>query len=107
MEQNGLAAMLATKRSIGVVPEVDLRKCVTHMAPPSANKAGHSGFETQRRHYQKPKTRVSVALQKRIIVRVAALLLCCCSTGNSSLGDGSSLRLITTQMLYVFVIAVS
>ena len=27
----------------------------------SANKAAHSGFETQRRHYQKSKTRVSVA----------------------------------------------
>ena len=40
----------------------------THTPPPSANKATHSGFETQSRRHQKSQTRVSVALQKRIHV---------------------------------------
>ena len=48
MEENGSAAMLATKRSTGVTPEVNLRKCITHILPPSMNKAAHSGFETQK-----------------------------------------------------------
>ena len=48
--------MLAAKRSAGVAPEVNLGVCVTHMPPSSANKAAHSGFETQRRHHQKSKT---------------------------------------------------
>ena len=45
MEENGLAAMAAAKRSAGVIPEVSLRKCVTCMPPPSANKAAHSDTE--------------------------------------------------------------
>ena len=56
VEEIGLAAMLAAKRSAGVTPEVNLRECVTCMPLPSANKAAHSGFETQRRHHQKSKT---------------------------------------------------
>ena len=56
--------MLATKRSAGVAPEVNLRECVTHMPPHSLNKAAHSGFETQRRHHQKSKTGVSVATKR-------------------------------------------
>ena len=32
-------AMLATKRSAGVAPEVNLRECITCTPPPSANKA--------------------------------------------------------------------
>ena len=59
--------MLATKRSAGVTPEVKLREHVTHMPPYSSNKAAHSGFETQRRHHQKSKTRVSVAPQKGLM----------------------------------------
>ena len=55
MEEIGLAAMLAAKRSAGVAPEVNLIEHVAHMPVPSANKAAHSGFETQRRHYQKSK----------------------------------------------------
>ena len=39
VEETNLAAILATKRSAGVTPEVNLRKGVTHMPPPSANKA--------------------------------------------------------------------
>ena len=50
------ADMLATKRSVGVTPEVNLRECVTPMPPPSVNKVAHSGFETQRRRHQKSKT---------------------------------------------------
>ena len=51
VEENGSAAMLATKRSAGVTPEVNLGECVTGMPPPSTNKAAHSGIETQRRHH--------------------------------------------------------
>ena len=56
MEENGSAAMLATKRLAGVTPEVNLRYYVTYTPPPSVNKATHSGFEIQRRHHQKSKT---------------------------------------------------
>ena len=40
---------------------VNLREHVTRTPPPSANKAAHSGIETQRRRHQKSKTGVSVA----------------------------------------------
>ena len=58
------AAMLVAKRSAGVAPEVNLRERISCMPLPSVNKAGHSGFETQRRRHEKPKTGVSVAPQK-------------------------------------------
>ena len=45
---NGMAAMLATKRSAGVTPEVFLRENVTHMPPPSSNKAAYSGLDVTR-----------------------------------------------------------
>ena len=48
VEDISLVVLLATKRSAGVTPEVNLRKCVTHMSPPSVNKAANSGFEIQR-----------------------------------------------------------
>ena len=67
MDEIGLAAMLATKRLAGVAPEVNLGECVAHTCLPSANKAAHSGFETQRRHHQKSKTGVSVAPQKGLM----------------------------------------
>ena len=67
VEEIGSAAMLATKRSAGVTPEVNLRKCVTCMPLPSGNKAAQSGFETQRRRHQKSKTWVSVASQKELM----------------------------------------
>ena len=51
-------------QKVGVTPEVNLRKHVTCTPLPSANKAAHSGFETQRRHHQKSKTVVSVAPEK-------------------------------------------
>ena len=59
--------MLATKRSAGVTPEVNLRECVTHMPLYSSNKAAHCGFETQRRRHQKSDTGVSVAPQKGLM----------------------------------------
>ena len=61
MEEIGLAAMLATKRLAGFTLELNLS--VIHMPLPSANKATHSGFETQRRYHQKSKTGASVAPQ--------------------------------------------
>ena len=64
MEEDGLAAMLAAKRSAGVALEMNVRECVTHMPLPRVNKATHSCFEMQRRHHQKSKTQVSVASQK-------------------------------------------
>ena len=69
VEENGLAALLATKRLAGVTPEVNPRKHLTRMPLPSMNKTVHSGFEIQRRHHQrrhhqKFKTGVSVAPQK-------------------------------------------
>ena len=68
VEEIGLVAMLAVKRSLGVATEVNHGERVTHMPLPSVNKAVHSGFESQRRHHQKSKTRLSVASQKRTYV---------------------------------------
>ena len=53
--------MLAIYTSKGVTPEVNLSERISYTPLPSANKAAHSGFETQRRHHQKSKTEVSVA----------------------------------------------
>ena len=61
VEEKGSTAMLAVKRLAGVAPELNLNEHVTHTPLPSANKAAHSGFESQRRHYQKSKTGVTVA----------------------------------------------
>ena len=63
--KNSSAAMLATKRSVGVTPEMNIREHVTCIPLPSVNKAAHCGFETQRRLHQKSKTGASVAQQKR------------------------------------------
>ena len=52
------AAMLATKRSAAVAPEVNLRECVTCTPLPSLNKAARSGFETQRRRHLKENVEV-------------------------------------------------
>ena len=62
-----LVAMLAANRSAGVTPEVNLRKCIKHMPPPSVNKGAHSVFETQRRCHQKSKREVSMAPQKGLM----------------------------------------
>ena len=58
---------LATNRLVGVAPEVNLGEHTLGMPLPSANKAAHSGFETQRRRHQKSKTGVSVAPQKGLM----------------------------------------
>ena len=58
---------MAAKMSAGVAPDVNLRECVTHMPPPSSNKAVHSGLETQRRRHQKSEKGVSVAPQKGLM----------------------------------------
>ena len=47
-----LGVILASKRSAGVAPEVNLTESVTHTPPPSTNKAVHYGFETHRRCQQ-------------------------------------------------------
>ena len=47
VEENGSAAMLATKRLAGVTPEVKLSEHVKCTPPPSTNKAAHSGCETK------------------------------------------------------------
>ena len=53
VEGNGLAAILATMGSAGVTQDVNLGEHVVHKPPPNANKAGHSGFETQNGCHQK------------------------------------------------------
>ena len=60
-------AMLAAKMLAGAASGVNVRKCVTHAPPSSANKAAHSGFETQRIHCPKPKTGLSVATQRGLM----------------------------------------
>ena len=55
---------LAIKRSAGTTPEVNFREHTSPMPPSSANKAGHSDFETQSGFHQKSQTVVSVASQK-------------------------------------------
>ena len=67
VDENGLAALLAAKRSASVTPEMSHRECTSCMPPPSANQAVHSGFESQRRHCQKSKTGVSVAPQRTCV----------------------------------------
>ena len=57
VDENGSGAMLTAKRSAGVVPEVNIRECITSLMPlPNANNPHQAGFETQRRHQQMPKT---------------------------------------------------
>ena len=59
-----LAALLAAKKLVGVAPELNLRELISHAPLPSANKGDHSGIETQRRHYRKSKTGISVVPKK-------------------------------------------
>ena len=47
VEEIRLAAMLVTKKSAGVLPDVNLREHVTRTPLPSANKASHCDFETE------------------------------------------------------------
>ena len=66
MEEISLAAVLAARMLAGVASEMNLRKPITH-TPPSTNIVADSGFETQRRHHQNSKTRVSEAPQKELM----------------------------------------
>ena len=58
--------MLATRRSAGVTPEVNLRNPL-YTGNKHASKEIHPGFETQGRSHLKPKTWVSVAAQKELM----------------------------------------
>ena len=64
MKDNRSAAMLAARRLAGITPEDP--EHVTHIPLSSVNKAAHSGFETQVRHYQKSRTGVSVDPEKEL-----------------------------------------
>ena len=50
------------KEVAGVAPEVDLGN-IHNICLHNVNKVAHSGFATQRRHHQKSKTVVPVALE--------------------------------------------
>ena len=69
MGENGLDAMLATKKPVGVAQDMNLLKqiYISHTPQPCVNKTTHSYFETQRRRHHKPKTVVSVAQQKGLM----------------------------------------
>ena len=43
VDENSSAAMLAAKRSAGVIPEVNLREHTSYTSPLHVNKAAHSG----------------------------------------------------------------
>ena len=58
--------MLAIKRSAGIVPELNLRECVTCMPPPSVNKATFQVLKP-RGDIIKSKTGLSVAPQKGLM----------------------------------------
>ena len=53
--------MQAAKRLAGDAPELNFRQCISHMPPPSVNKAAHSGFKTERKSHQNCKTEVSIS----------------------------------------------
>ena len=61
---NRTGCVPAAKRSASVVPEVDLGELYITFALHNANKAAHSGFETQRIDHQKSKIGVTVAPKK-------------------------------------------
>ena len=54
VDENGLAAMLAAKRSVGVTPEVNLREHTSCMPLQCVNKAAHSGFESPKQSISGP-----------------------------------------------------
>ena len=45
VEEISPVAIVATKRLAGVIPEVNLKECETHMPLPSPNKTVHSGLK--------------------------------------------------------------
>ena len=50
MDENGSAAMLATKRLAGVTQQMNLRIAL-HAGDKACKQGDHSGFETQGRHH--------------------------------------------------------
>ena len=58
--------MLATKRSEGVAPEVNLRN-LFYVGDEECKVRDPRWLETQGRHHQKSKTELSVALQKGLM----------------------------------------
>ena len=67
-EENGLATILATKRSAGITPEVNVRECVIYTPLPSVNMAAHSDFETHSRCHQTSKKRVISGPTKELML---------------------------------------
>ena len=65
-DQKGTAAMLSTKRSAGVTPEVSVRNPL-HNGEKACKQGIHPGFETQCRRHQMSKTGVSAAWQKDLV----------------------------------------
>ena len=64
VEDNRSTAMLATKRSTGVTPEMNLREYVTYRALLIRNKVDHFGIEIQRKCHQRSKSGVPVTHKK-------------------------------------------
>ena len=59
--------MLATKRTAGVAPEVNLWNPLLHAGEEACKREIYPGFETQGSCYQNSKTGVSVAPQKGLM----------------------------------------
>ena len=66
VDENGLAALLATKRSAGVTPEGNLMNLL-HACDKACKWEIHTGFVTQGRCHQESKPEVSVARQKGLM----------------------------------------
>ena len=63
VDRNGSTAMLATNRSAGITPDVNLRNPL-HTDNKVHNQRIHPGFEIMGRRYQKFKSKVSVVPKK-------------------------------------------
>ena len=89
------AAMLATKRSAGIIPEVNLRNPL-HAGNEACRQGIHRGVETQGRHHQKSKTGVSVVVQKQLQILVKKIenvsLYVCHSTARRKGMDSDDIR---------------
>ena len=77
------AAMLAAKRSAGVAPDVNLREHISCAPLPTANKAAHSGFETQRRCHQNSKWGVQWPHKKNLCPPIIFKKICTEHCGKS------------------------
>ena len=66
VNQKGLAAMLAIKRTAGVTPEVNLRNSL-HECNKACKQGIRPDFETQGRLYKKSNLGISVTSQKGLM----------------------------------------